>query len=71
MSEQKLKFLNIKEHRPPEGKHLFVWDNVDKKAHPVIYKGSHEIWETLKDKEKRFTHFVELDLPEENPPEPA
>lgn len=64
----KLKFLSIKEHRPTHGAHIFVWDNVEKKAHPCLYLGTQEIWEASKDKEVRFTHFVELDLPQQASP---
>lgn len=56
-------FFPIKDVRPTPGKHIFIWDCVEKKALPTIYSGSEEIWEKTKDSEKRFTHFIELDLP--------
>lgn len=57
------KFIPIKDFRPQEGSHIFVWDVLDRKAIPAIYQGNQEIWEAAKDKEKRFTHFVEMQIP--------
>lgn len=59
-----LRFLSIKDCKPKEGAHIFVWDAQNKVAVPVNYSGKKEVWEATKDKESRFTHFVELPIPE-------
>ena len=56
-------FLSIKDHRPQHGTEIFVWDAEDKIARPTLYQGNEEIWRQSKDKEMRFTHFIQLDTP--------
>lgn len=56
-------FLPIQSNRPTDGSHIFVWDCVDKRAIPTVYKGNEEAWKASKDKETRFTHFIELNPP--------
>ena len=58
-----IKFSSIKEIRPKESSHIFVWDAVEKIAFPLVYSGNEEAWKNMKDKEERYTHFIELDCP--------
>lgn len=60
---KKAVFLDIKKERPTEGAHIIVWDSQEKRAIATLYKGTHEDWEKAKDKEGRFTHFLEVDPP--------
>jgi hypothetical protein len=61
---EKAKFSSIKEVRPNEGSHIFVWDAENKNAVPTKYSGTEDTWKYTKHLEKRFTHFIELDIPE-------
>lgn len=62
-TDYKPEFKDIRKTRPSEGSHILVWDCVDKRIIPTPYKGTQEDWENSKDKETRYTHFFEIDLP--------
>lgn len=57
-------FTAIKDARPTEGAHIFVWDAVERKAIPTQYLGTQEAWKASKDHEKRHTHYIELEAPD-------
>lgn len=57
------KFLAIKDHRPKEGSDIFVWDAETQMAIASVYTGTEEIWKRSKDKESRYSHFIQLSRP--------